>query len=322
MLLLALLVLPQVTGPREVEVFNGRDLTGWRSLGDARYTVDDGAILGEIGGGGQSFLVTEESFGDFVLEVDVKAELLGNSGIQIRSHQRENGRVFGYQIEIDSTERAWSGGLYDEARRGWLQDLEGRNEARAAFQVGEWNTYRIECRGPWIRTWVNGVAITDYLDPLDMQGFIGLQVHSGNDTRVRWARFELIDHGRHEWRPVDDAPRADEQGNFALRWRFDRDDRSVLRVGGAGSDERRAAPGLHVAGASWAVRLHGDPEIDVEAEGLRTAVVLGHGGRVRVFVDGRRVAALDEAGLSRGPIVFEPLGARAPTLEMLVPAGR
>ncbi len=49
-----------------------------------------------------------------------------NSGIQIRSestHDYNNGRVHGYQVEIDPSARAWSGGIYDEARRGWLYPL-------------------------------------------------------------------------------------------------------------------------------------------------------------------------------------------------------
>jgi type 1 glutamine amidotransferase len=181
----------------------GDDLTGWRSLGDARYTVEPGVgILGEIGGGAQSFLVTEKEYGDFLFEVDVKTELPGNSGIQIRSHQRDNGGLYGYQIEIDPSDRAWSGGLYDEGRRGWLQDLENNPAGRRAFQHGEWNRYRIQCVGPWIQVRVNGVLTADYFDFEDLIGLIGLQVHSGNNTRVRWHHLRLQDFGRHRWRDL------------------------------------------------------------------------------------------------------------------------
>jgi hypothetical protein len=146
--------------PRFVQLFDGETLDGWHELGDARWSVDDGCILGEVGGGGQSFLVTEQLYGDFALELDVKNDLQGNSGIQVRSHLRDDGRLQGYQIEIDPSPRARSGGLYDEARRGWLDDLADDEAARAAFRPGEWNRYRIECRGAWIRAWVNGVPTT------------------------------------------------------------------------------------------------------------------------------------------------------------------
>jgi hypothetical protein len=183
----------------EVKLFDALTLAGWRALGDARYSADMGAILGEVGGGAQSFLVTEREFGDFVLDVDVKNEAPGNSGIQVRSHVGANGRVQGYQIEIDPSPRAWSGGLYDEGRRAWLDDLADDEHARRAFAPGEWNHYRVECHGPWIRAWVEGVPTADWLDPLDLAGFIGLQVHSGKDTRVRWANFRMRDLGTRRW---------------------------------------------------------------------------------------------------------------------------
>lgn len=196
---------PQVVAT-PVELFDGATLQGWHALGDARYTVDDGCILGEVGGGGQSFLVSDRRFGDFVLELDVRNELPGNSGVQVRSQVREDGRLFGYQIEIDPSERAWSGGLYDEARRGWLDDLADDEAARAAFRPGEWNRYRIECRGTWIRAWVNGVPTADHLDAMDLEGHIALQVHAGNDTRVRWRDLSMIDLGTRAWKALPVTP--------------------------------------------------------------------------------------------------------------------
>lgn len=188
-----------------VELFDARDLTGWRVLGDASYTVDDGSILGQSTAGGHSFLVTERTFGDFVLDLDVKTEGPGNSGIQVRSHVDESGKVFGYQIEIDPSRRSWSGGLYDEGRRGWLQSLEHDEAGRAAFRLADWNHYRIECLGPWLRVRVNGVETVDWFDPLDLEGVLGLQVHSGRDTRVRWRNLRVRDLGERAWEPLFDG---------------------------------------------------------------------------------------------------------------------
>jgi len=180
----------------EVTLFDGQSLDGWRVLGDAVYTAEGGAIHGRTGGGAQSFLTTERSFSDFLLEVDLLVEGTGNSGIQIRSHDNGKGRLVGYQIEIDPSPRSWSGGLYDELRRGWLQDLSDNPAGRAAFIPGEWNRYRIECIGESIRAWVNGVPTVDFVDSMDSEGVFGLQVHSGQDTRVRWKNFRLRDLSR------------------------------------------------------------------------------------------------------------------------------
>ncbi|MAE28616.1 MAG: arylsulfatase [Planctomycetes bacterium] len=181
---------------REVSIFNGTDLAGWRELGDAHFSVEDGEILGKVGGGRQSFLVTEGSFADFRLELELKAVGPGNSGVQVRSHQRPSGQLYGYQIEVDPSPRSWSGGLYDEGRRAWLDDLADNPAGRAAFEPGQWNSYRIECIGNRIRAWVNGVATADFIDggeEADAEGFIGLQVHSGNDCHMRWRNLRLLE---------------------------------------------------------------------------------------------------------------------------------
>ena len=91
-----------------------------------------------------------------------------------------NGRVHGYQFEIDPSPRQWSGGIYDEARRGWLYPVEMNPSAKSAYKWGDWNTYRIECIGSSIRTWVNNVPVAYLLDDLTPSGFIALQVHSIN----------------------------------------------------------------------------------------------------------------------------------------------
>lgn len=188
------------TPPAPIALFNGLDLAGWRAVGDAKWTVEAGELLGETGGGSQSFLITEREFADFTLELELRNEAPGNSGVQIRSHQRENGRVFGYQIEVDPSARAWSGGLYHEAGRGWLSNLAENAAARGAFKHGEWNHYRVEASGSRIRTWVNGVPAVDFTDSAatatDASGFIALQVHSGQDTRVRWRNLKLVELAR------------------------------------------------------------------------------------------------------------------------------
>lgn len=167
-------------------LFNGEDLTGWEAVaGTATFEVEDEVIIGKaVAGSPNTFLVTEEMYGDFILEVDLKVEdLSSNSGIMARGQFDPNGRdgnglVYGYQIEADPTERAWSAGVYDEARRGWLYPLELNPEAKSAFKFGEFNTYRIEVIGDEIKTWLNGQEVAYVVDDMDKTGFIGLQVHS------------------------------------------------------------------------------------------------------------------------------------------------
>jgi hypothetical protein len=174
-------------------LFDERSLDGWVPVGGrASYRAVDGCIVGSVGPGPNSFLRTVDEYGDFELRLEVRLDEPGNSGIQVRSHQRDgDGRVYGYQCEIDPSERAWSGGLYDEGRRGWLHPLDGDERARAAFRVEGWNEYRILAVGPRIRTWVNGVPCADLTDDADASGFIALQVHSGSAGRIRWRNIVI-----------------------------------------------------------------------------------------------------------------------------------
>jgi hypothetical protein len=163
-------------------LFNGKDLKGWEQLnGKAKYEVVDGAIVGTtVPDEPNSFLTTKEKYGDFILELELLVDETMNSGIQIRSESKadyQNGRVHGYQVEVDPSARAWSGGLYDEARRGWLYPLELNPKAQQAFKHKQWNKYRIEAIGNSIRTWVNGVPTANVLDAMTPSGFIALQVH-------------------------------------------------------------------------------------------------------------------------------------------------
>lgn len=169
-----------------VALFNGVDLSGWEvKNGEAPYSVEDGMIVGRcVTGTPNTFLCTEKEFGDFILTFEAKFEK-GNSGVMFRAQSNpeyKDGRVHGYQMELDPTKRAWTGGIYDEARRGWLYCMEYNQEAKSAFKPGEWNTYRIEAIGNHIRTFVNEVPFADLIDDVDAAGFIGLQVHSIGDN--------------------------------------------------------------------------------------------------------------------------------------------
>lgn len=182
-------------------LFNGKNLDGWHQLnGHAKYHVENGEIVGTtVVNTPNSFLVTNKIYGDFILEIDFKVDTSMNSGIQIRSESTpdyNNGRVHGYQVEIDPSKRAWSGGIYDEARRGWLYPLELNPKAKNAFKNGEWNHYHIECIGNVIRTWVNGIPAANLVDNMTTKGFIALQVHaipnaSEAGQEIRWKNIRI-----------------------------------------------------------------------------------------------------------------------------------
>ena len=201
-------------------LFDGKTLQGWKILnGKAKYKVVNGTIVGTtVTGEPNSFLATNEEYGDFILELDLKVGEM-NSGIQFRSfsdtnsnsvkakQQRSDGRVRGYQVEVDPSDRAWSGGIYDEARRGWMYQTEMNPAAKKAFNKSGWNKYRIEAIGSVIRTWVNDIPVTYMVDDMNLKGFIALQVHGVKERedgqQVEWKNIRIQTGAAMRPRPLD-----------------------------------------------------------------------------------------------------------------------
>jgi len=182
-------------------LFNGKNLDGWKQLnGKAKYRIEGDAIVGEtVAGEPNSFLVTEKEYSDFVFEFDFRLDAMMNSGVQFRSESKPdymNGRVHGYQFEIDPSPRSWTGAIYDEARRDWLYNLDLNPAVKPAYKAGEWNKCRIECLGNTLRTFVNGKEAAFVVDDVSPKGFLALQVHSiGNASEagrtIRWRNLRI-----------------------------------------------------------------------------------------------------------------------------------
>jgi len=231
-----LAVCPALSGAGDwIDLFNGHDLSGWvQHGGRAKFTAEDGVIVGTATRGEpNSFLCTARDFGDFELELEFKVDLRLNSGVQFRSAVLDHetpaldldgtplvnkngapmripaGRVHGYQCEIDAipaNDRWWTGGLYDEARRGWLVPGKAGSdpatftrEGRDMTRPGEWNHLRIVARGPHLQIWLNGNPRTDIMDSMASSGLIALQVHQVSDDlaaeapQVRFRHLRLRD---------------------------------------------------------------------------------------------------------------------------------
>jgi len=202
-----------------IALFDGQTLNGWSvHSGFAKYKVVDGIIVGiAVKGSPNTFLCTDKEFGDFILEFEVLLDPELNSGVQFRSQIaseeiiywfRDNDgvphrqvippdRVYGYQVEIATEESGSSGGVYDEARRAFMPwRPESGSEASKAFKDGQWNKYRVECKGNSIKTWVNEVLCADFKDSMTARGIIGLQVHDVGDDptpyEVRWRNIRIL----------------------------------------------------------------------------------------------------------------------------------
>lgn len=200
-ILVFLFTIPIAVSAQWQSLFNGKDLKGWKLLnGHAKFEAVNGTIIGTtVFGEPNSFLATEKEYGDFILEFEFFLDQDMNSGVQFRSESKtdyRNGRVHGYQFEIDPSARAWSGGIYDEARRDWLYPMDFNLPVKKQLQLKTWYKCRIECIGNSIRTFLNGKAAANLVDDLTTKGFIALQVHSVGKQeeagkQIRWRNIRI-----------------------------------------------------------------------------------------------------------------------------------
>jgi hypothetical protein len=158
-------------------LFDGKTLNGWD--GDPRlWKVQDGVIVGSTEGvtlNGNSFLISKQSYRDFILKLDVKLRN-HNSGVQFRSEALPNWVVAGYQA--DMAEDNYWGSIYEErGKRGILAN--GWEKARTVLKPHDWNEYEILCQGDHLQVKLNGVVTADIHDSARSEGIIALQLHRG-----------------------------------------------------------------------------------------------------------------------------------------------
>ncbi|CAN0353653.1 unnamed protein product, partial [Ectocarpus sp. 4 AP-2014] len=175
------------------ELFNGKDLSGWTKIGGhSTFEAKDGQIIGTcLPGASSTYLCTDrEDYTNFILTCRVRWAIDGNSGVMFRAQTRQgkNGEsaAVGPQAELEgfSKNRGWSGGIYGQGCGGFFYPLwlEQHQEARAALKQGEWNRLTIHAEGPVVKTWINGVPVSHWVDTEGYdKGFLGLQVHSGKE---------------------------------------------------------------------------------------------------------------------------------------------
>jgi len=197
-----------------VALFDGKTLDGWESPTPELWKVNDGVITGGDGTTRiphNDFLCTKKSYQNFTLRMMIRmtgdpATGMINSGIQIRSQRVPNNtEASGYQC--DYGDPTWWGSIYDEARRNRLIAQSDMEKLDPVLKRDGWNEYVIRAEGPRIRTFLNGVQGVDYTeeDPkIAMDGIIGIQVHSGGNTKI-----EVKDITIDELPPTPGAPTWD-----------------------------------------------------------------------------------------------------------------
>lgn len=218
-IILALAASTALSSAVEKQLFNGKDLTGWKGQAEF-WSIKDGAITGQST---QETPVKENTFliweggevGDFELHFKYKFDVAGdygNSGMQYRSKvvKPEYSVVSGYQADCE-VGKAYSGILYEEKGRGILAkrgekvvlhegaapnkpkiEVTGKvgdsNEIQAAIRQGDWNDYVVIAKGNHLQHFINGkltVDVTDETAIAAKTGVLAIQLHAGKPMTVQ-----------------------------------------------------------------------------------------------------------------------------------------
>tara|TARA_S200000501_G_scaffold131378_1_gene124202 strand:+ start:1522 stop:2130 length:609 start_codon:yes stop_codon:yes gene_type:complete len=172
-----------------ISLFNGNDLDGWTTYGTEKWYVENGDLVCENGPDNEyGYLSTNEYYDNFILTLEFKQESNGNSGVFFRSTV-EGVIIDGWQVEI-SPPGMNTGGIYESYGREWLITPDPKKEN---LNYGDWNSMKIMVNGDNVKTWLNGIEMITLNDEIIGQGegSIALQIHAGDDVKVRWRNINL-----------------------------------------------------------------------------------------------------------------------------------
>jgi len=179
----------------QTSLFNGKDLSGWKTYGTEKWYVEDGLLICESGPDkAYGYLATEKHYKNFELNLEFKQEANGNSGVFIRS-TIEGTKITGWQVEVaqkrTSLEGDATGGIYESYGRGWL--IKPEMEKDKNLKIGDWNKMKIKVVGDKVTTWLNGVEMVTLTDEKigGGEGSIALQIHDGGGIKVKWRNLMI-----------------------------------------------------------------------------------------------------------------------------------
>ncbi len=175
-------------GQQYKQLFNGKDLSGWKIHGTEKWYVENGEIIGESGPDeGFGYLSTDSSYKNFILDTHFFLEKQGNSGVFFRS-SIEGVIINGWQVEVQGPN---TGGIYESYARGWL--CQPPEKLRGMLKPNAWNYLRIYAYGERVTVWLNGRQMCEINDKQvgAGDGFIALQIHHDGGVKVRWKDIRI-----------------------------------------------------------------------------------------------------------------------------------
>jgi hypothetical protein len=166
-------------------IFNGRDFSGWTLPAEPYWKVVDGAIVGASDEAKKgSMLYTDKSYGDVIVEGEVRFSGEIDSGIMLRKPEVQVQIGVSRSLKRDMTCSFYVGKYPEEAQAPRAAEL---------LKPGEWNRIRVEAKGDTFTVWLNGERVSQYTDgKYKDPGPIGLQIHGGLVMKVEFRDLRAL----------------------------------------------------------------------------------------------------------------------------------
>jgi hypothetical protein len=184
---------PNVAPAGFTALFDGKTLKGWKVLGGKQ----EAWVVNEKGGtfhttkGGGGWLMSEKEYGNFELRLQFKVPAGANSGVALRAPMKGDPAYQGMEIQILDDAAPGYKGIQKYQHTGSIYGVVP-SSSQPNKPLGEWNSYRIVCKGTKVTIELNGKTIVDAnLDDhkakhakahpgiLRDKGHVGVQDHGG-----------------------------------------------------------------------------------------------------------------------------------------------
>jgi hypothetical protein len=160
----------------KIFLFSPENLQAWSEKGEAQWKYGDGMIVGSLLNG-TGYLITEQTYTNFELELEFYPDETINSGVFVRCKDQELSYTDCYELNI------WDNHPEQRNRTGAMVS---RTEPLMYLKtVNQWNTYRIICKGNSIKAWINNNLVVDVVNDDLKEGYIGLQAAGQGTVQFR-----------------------------------------------------------------------------------------------------------------------------------------
>lgn len=181
--------------PKLVPLFNGKDLTNFKTEGASEFwRVEKEVLIGENNAAKTGhYLWTEKSYKDFVLEFDVRWKATTDRGVDTGIEMRQP--KLQLQLGISGSLRVdMSGSFYTGGKPAYPESGQAKEAKNLMRPEGEWNTFRIQAKGDTFTCLINGKKASEYTDPkFSGTAPLGLQIHGGAEMKCEYRNIKIAE---------------------------------------------------------------------------------------------------------------------------------